>query len=220
MLKFYHAPFSRAFGVFWLLEELGVDYERVQIDIRADGGTDEDYRRIQPSKKVPAIEHDGVIVTERAAITLYLADAFPEAGLAPAIGDPMRPAYLTWNVYSDSVFDPVLCAHAHGLKYGNNDYPFGLFDDMMANLDRHLSRNEYAAGSRFTAADTQLGAAMSYTMNVMKLLPERPAFKAYTDRIEARPAFQATSKRDYELAMTVPTLRKQFAEAGAGNAPQ
>jgi glutathione S-transferase len=217
MLKFYHAPFSRAFGVFWLLEELGVEYERVPVDIRADGGTDENYRRIQPSKKVPAIEHNGTIVTERAAITIYLADTFPEAGLAPAIGDPMRPTYLIWNVYSDSVFDPVLCARAHGLQYENNDYPFGLFDDMIANLERHLSQNEFAAGDRFTAADTQLGASICYTMNVMKLLPERPAFKEYAERIEARPAYQAVSKRDYELAMAMPFFQKQFGGTTAGH---
>ncbi len=211
MLKFYHAPFSRALGVFWLLEELGVEYERVGVDIRADGGTPEEYRQIQPSKKVPAIEHDGMVVTERAAITIYLADAFPEAGLAPALGDPMRPAYLTWNVYSDSVFDPVLCARAHGLEYANNDYPFGLFDDMVDNVERHLTRNKYAAGDRFTAADTQLGAGIIYTMKVMKLLPERQAFVDYAARLEERPAYQAVSKRDYELAMENPVLREQFA---------
>lgn len=215
MLKFYHAPFSRAFGVFWLLEELGVDYERVDVDIRAEGGPPEDYRRIQPSKKVPAIDHDGAVVTERAAITIYLGDAFPEAGLAPAIGDPARPTYLTWSVYSDSVFDPVLCAKAHGLIYINNDYPFGLFDDMVANVERHLTENEFAAGDRFTAADTQLGTAINYTMNNLKLLPERPAFKNYAARMEARPAYQKVSQRDYELAMAQPFFQKQFGgEAG------
>ncbi|MBO6719825.1 MAG: glutathione S-transferase family protein [Rhizobiaceae bacterium] len=215
MLKFYHAPFSRAFGVFWLLEELGVDFDRVQIDIRADGGTDETYRKIQPNKKVPAIEHNGVVITERAAITIYLADTFPEAGLAPAIDDPMRSAYLTWNVFSDSVFDPVLCAKAHGLSYVSNDYPFGLYEDMVANVERHLNENDYAAGDRFTAADTQLGAAVIYTMD-FKLLPERPAFKRYAERLEARPAYQKTSKRDYELAMALPFFQEQAAGENAG----
>jgi glutathione S-transferase len=217
MIKFYHAPFSRAFGVFWLLEELGIDYEMVHVDIRAEGGPPEDYRAIQPNRKVPAIEHDGVVVTERAAITIYLGDAFPEAGLAPAIDDPMRPAYLTWNVYSDSVFDPVLCAKAHGLKYIGNDYPFGLYEDMVANVERHLSENEYAAGDRFTAADTQLGAAVIYTMNNLKLLPERPAFKEYAARLEARPAYQRVSQRDYEMAMALPFFQKMFAQQDAAN---
>lgn len=213
MLKFYHAPFSRAFGVFWLLEELGVEYERVHVDIRADGGPPEGYRLIQPSKKVPAIEHDGIVVTERAAITTYLADAFPEAGLAPAIGAPERGPYLSWNVYADSVFDPVLCARAHGLSYTNNDYPFGLFDDMVANVERHLTSSRYAAGDRFTAADTQLGSAIAYTMNVLNLLPERSVFRDYVGRIEERPAHRRVKQRDYEMAMSLPYFQKQFGRA-------
>ena len=214
MLKFYHAPFSRAFGVFWLLEELGEDYQRIEIDLRGEGGVPEDYRKIQPSKKVPAIEHDGTVITERAAITIYLADTFTKAGLAPAIGDPTRAAYLTWNVYCDSVFDPVLCAKAHGLQYANNDYPFGLFDDMVANVERHLSANEFAAGDRFTAADTHLGSSIGYTMNVLKLLPERPIFKDYVARVEARPAFQRVSKLDYELGMALPSFQNQSGANG------
>ena len=95
MLKFYCTPWSRASGVFWLLEELGQPYQIELVDIRAPGGVAESYREIQPNKKVPAIDHDGTVVTERAAICIYLADAFPQAGLAPAIGDIRRSAYLT-----------------------------------------------------------------------------------------------------------------------------
>ncbi|GIL03405.1 MAG: glutathione S-transferase [Alphaproteobacteria bacterium] len=211
MLKFYYAPFSRAFGAFWLLEELGVEYEIVHIDIRVAGGPSEEYRRIQPSKKVPAIEHDGTVVTERAAITTYLADAFPDAGLAPDVGSAARGPYLTWNVYCDSVLDPVLCARAHGLTYANNDYPFGLFDDMVANVERHLSANRYVAGDRFTAADTQLGSAIVHTMRSLKLLPERQAFREYAERMEARQAYQRASRRDYEMAMTLPFFQERFA---------
>ena len=205
MLKFYHAPFTRALGVFWLLEELGVDYQRVAIDIRGDGAP-EDYRKVQPNKKVPAIEHDGTVITERAAITLYLAETFTEAGLAPAVGDPARAAYLTWTIYNDAVIDPALCAKAHGLDYVGNDYPFGLYEDMFANLERHLSANDFAAGDRFTAADTQLGTSIMVTMNTMKILPERPAFKAYVERLQDRPAYQRVSKLDYEMAMALPPL--------------
>ena len=90
MLTFYHAPGTRSGAVRWLLEELQVPYELTIVDIRAQGGAPEEYRRIQPSKKVPAIVHDGVAVHERAAIFAYLCDAFPNAGLAPPIGDPRR----------------------------------------------------------------------------------------------------------------------------------
>jgi glutathione S-transferase len=209
MLKFYHAPWSRGSGVLWLLEELGVGYELVHIDIRAEGGVPEDYRAIQPNKKVPAIDHDGVIVTERAAITTYLADAFPESGLAPAIGDPMRGPYLTALVYCDSVFDPCVAAHAHGLTYKSNSYSFGLFNDMVAYVERRLTENSFAAGDRFTAADTQLASAIGYTMNAMKVLPERAAFKTYLERVGDRPAWKRAQAKDYTLAQTVPAWGKK-----------
>jgi glutathione S-transferase len=204
MLKFYHAPWSRSSGVLWLLEELGVDYELVHIDIRAEGGVPEEYRKIQPNKKVPAIEHDGTVITERAAITTYLADAFPDAGLAPPVGDPMRGPYLTALVYCDAVFDPCIAGRAHGLSYQSNDYSFGLFDDMVAYMERRLTENDFAAGGRFTAADIQLASGIGYTMDQLKKLPEKPAFRAYLDRAKDRPAYRRAQARDYELAKTVP----------------
>lgn len=207
MLKFYHAPWSRSSGVLWLIEELGVDYELVHIDIRAEGGAPEDYRLIQPNKKVPAIEHDGVVVTERPAITIYLADAFPQAGLAPAIGDPDRGPYLSMLVYCAAVLDPAITAKAYGLVYESNDYAFGLFDDMVAYLERVLSERPYAAGDRFTAADVQLASSIGYTMNMLKLLPERPAFVDYLARVGERPAWLRAQEKDAALAATVPALQ-------------
>lgn len=208
MLKFYYAPWSRASGVLWLLEELGNDYELIHIDIRAPGGVPESYRAIQPNKKVPAIEHDGVVITERSAITIYLGDAFPEARLAPAIGMPERGPYLTANIYVDSVVDPCVAARAHGLSYKSNDYSFGLFDDMVSYLERQLTARPYAAGHGFTAADTQLASAISFTMNNLKTLPAKRVFKDYLARVEERPAYQRAQKKDYEAAQTVPALRK------------
>jgi len=210
MLKFYHAPWSRASGVLWLLEELGVEHEMELVDIRGDGGAPEAYRKIQPNKKVPAIVHDGVTITERAAITTYLADTFPEAGLAPPIGDKTRGPYLTINVYCDAVLDPCIAGRAHGLAYESNDYSFGLFDDMVGYLERVLSERPYAAGDRFTAADTQLGSAVHYTMEMLKILPERKAFKDYVARIADRPAYQRAQKKDYDMAMQIPFFREQF----------
>ncbi|MBX3574972.1 MAG: glutathione S-transferase family protein [Mesorhizobium sp.] len=210
MLKFYHAPWSRASGTLWLLEELGVDYQLELVDIRMEGGLPETYRRIQPNKKVPAIEHDGVIITERAAISTYLAEAFPQAGLAPAIGDKDRGPYLTMLVYCDSVFDPCVSARAHGLTYASNDYSFGVFDDMVAYVDRILSERIYAAGDRFTAADTQLASAVHFTMHILKVLPEKPSFLRYLERIAERPAYQRAQAKDMDMARTVPAFASRF----------
>lgn len=206
MLKFYHAPWSRSSGVLWLLEELGQPYETEIVDIRAEGGVPESYRAIQPNKKVPAIVHDGTVVTERAAISIYLADAFPEARLAPPVGDTARATYLTWLVYCDAVLDPAVSARAHGLSYAGNDYSFGTFDDMVANVERHLERNAFAAGDRFSAADTQLASSIAFTMNVMKVLPQRPAFAAYLGRTLEREVCKRAQAKDFEMAKRFPAL--------------
>jgi glutathione S-transferase len=203
MLKFYCAPWSRASGVFWLLEELGEPYEIEIVDIRAPGGVPESYRAIQPNKKVPAIDHDGTIVTERAAICVYLADAFPSAGLAPAIGDKRRAAYLTRLVYCDSVFDPAIAARAQGWQYVANNFSFGLFEDMVANVERLLSKQPYAVGDSFTAADTQLAGGINFTMNILKVLPALPVFTDYVARATDRPAYRRYVAKEAELAQRV-----------------
>ncbi len=200
MITFYHAPWSRASSVHWLLEELGVPFEFSPVDIRASEGVPEAYRSIQPNKKVPAIDHDGTVVTERAAITIYLADTFAEAGLAPASGDSARARYLTWLVYCDSVLDPVVAAKAHGVEFMGPRYSYGSFPEMVANLEKALSTQPYIVGGRFTAADVQIGSGIHYATNVLRVLPENPVFAAYLDRLAARPAFQRYSRREYEMA--------------------
>ena len=207
MLKFYHAPWSRSSNVLWLMEELGVPYEIELVDIRAD--VPDSYRAIQPNKKVPAISHDGVIVTERAAISIYLADAFPQANLAPKIGDKDRAAYLTWLVYADAVFDPAVAVHTLKLEYPPSGVSFGSYDDLVANLERRLSQSEFIAGDRFTAADVQVAGSMGYVMQ-QKWLPERPAFTAYLARTTARPAAKRADEKDKEMAKSVPAFAEMF----------
>ncbi|WP_044559090.1 glutathione S-transferase family protein [Azospirillum sp. B4] len=190
MLTFFHCPSTRSSSIHYLLEELGVPYETEIVDIRAQGGVPESYRAIQPHKKVPAIRHNGIVVTERAAITIYLADAFPEAGLAPALDDPRRGPYLTSLVYNDAVIDPGLVAHMNKWPFDGRGAAFGTFEDMVAHLERVLGAQDYAAGDRFTAADTQWGVMMYWALDVMGLFKDKPVFRAYLDRLAQRPAFQ------------------------------
>lgn len=190
MLTFYHSPMSRSASIYWLLEELEVPFEIEVVDIRAEGGAPESYRKIQPHKKVPSIVHDGVVVTERAAIAAYLADAFPAAGLAPPIGDPRRGPYLSWLVYADAVVDPGITARMQGWTYPKLIVSFGAFEDTVRRLDQALSASPYIAGDAFTAADTQIGSAIHYGMNIAKALPELPSFRTYLGRVAERPGFQ------------------------------
>ncbi len=209
MLKFYHAPWSRSSNVLWLIEELVVDYQLEHVDIRQQGGVPESYRRIQPNKKVPAIEHDGVVITERAAITAYLCDAFAQAGLAPGIGDTDRGPYLSWLVYADAVFDPAVAAHAQKWCYEPNSFSFGAHADMVANLERRLSGSTYIAGERFTGADVQMAGNIAYAMG-QKWLPGKKVFADYLARTTTRPAALRAHERDKALAMTVPAFAEML----------
>jgi len=211
ILLHYH-PWSRAAGVRWLLEELEVPYDVHFVDFNAPGGVDEAYRSIHPHKKVPAVEIDGQVLTERAALTIDLADRFPKAGLAPAVGDPLRSSYLYMLVYCDSVFDPCVAARAHGLTYASNDYSFGTFDDMIKNVQARLGAQPYAAGDRFTAADTQLASSLSFTMNQLQVVPRLPEFEAYLARIAERPAYVRAQRLDLELMQSLGRLPASAAQ--------
>jgi glutathione S-transferase len=199
-LEFYHAPGTRSGSVRWLLEELGVPYELRLVDLRPAGGAPEAYRAIQPHKKVPAITHDGVAIHERAAIFTYLCDAFPDAGLAPPIGDPRRGPYLSWLVYNDAVIDPVLAAKLNGWAYEKNVVSFGAFDDMTAHVEATLSRTPYLTGDRFTAADLLVAGGLNFAARDMQAIPETPALIRFLDRVIGRPTFARYLAADRALA--------------------
>jgi glutathione S-transferase len=203
-LIFHHAPGTRSGSVRWLLEELGVRYEMRIVDIRADGGAPEAYRDIQPNKKVPAVEHDGVAVHERAAIFTYLCDAFPAAGLAPPIGDARRGPYLSWLVYSDAVIDPVIAAKMGGWAYDKMGVSFGAFDDTVQALESTLSRTPYLTGDSFTAADLLVCGGINFAVRVMKHIPETPALGAFINRCVGRPSFARYLAADRALQARQP----------------
>src|SRR3712207_5259004 len=111
-LVFFHAPNTRSTGARILLEELGAPHELRVLNMKAGEQRNAAYLAVNPLGKVPAIVHDGALVTEQGAIFIYLADLFPEAGLAPAIGDPLRGPYLRWLVYYGSCFEPAMVDRA------------------------------------------------------------------------------------------------------------
>jgi len=189
-LKFFFAPNSRAMSILWLLEELGVPYDTEIVDINGEGGAPERYRAIQPHKKVPAIQHEGAVITERAAISIYLTERFPEAHLAPPVGDPKRGPFLSWMVYVDAVVDPALSAKGLGFQYTKRSTSYGSFDDMLAHVERTLTAQPYALGDAFSAVDTQLGTAIYWALELAKVFPDKPVFRDYLKRLAARPAFQ------------------------------
>lgn len=201
-ILFHYHPMSRAAGVRWLLEELGVKYDINLVDPRAPGGLPEAYRAVHPHKKVPALEIDGQIVTERAAITIYLADRFSLGDLAPALDDPQRATYLKMLVYSDSVFDPSVALHFRKIEHKPSEYSFGGYEDTIRFLKSHFAANPFAAGSKFTAADTQLASSLGFTIFHLQAVPQEPEFMAYLARCADRPAHLRAQQLDAELLQT------------------
>ena len=199
-LIFFHAPNSRSGGTRALLEELGADYELHVLNLKAGTQRQPEYLAVNPMGKVPAILHRGALVTEQPAVFLYLADLFPEKGLAPAIGDPLRGPYLRWMVYYGSCFEPALVDKSMQREAAApSTCPYGDFDTMLKTLTDQLAQGPYLLGERFTAADVLWGGALNWT-TMFKLVPETPVIRAYIDRVISRPAMQRAAAADAALA--------------------
>ena len=196
MLTLFHAPRSRSSRILFLMEELGEPYELVRVDIRrADGSGAADPRNPHPDRKAPALIHDGLLVTESAAICLYLTDAFPGAELGPQVGDPLRGAYLTWLSYFPGVIEPLFVAKATGWdSFNPRQAAWGEFDAMAARImDGVRQPGGYVLGEKFSTVDAMMASALMFAD---RLLPPDPAIDEYRQRIMARPAFQRAMAKD------------------------
>jgi glutathione S-transferase len=197
---FYHSPNSRSGGTLALLEELEADYELRVLDFGRNEQRSPDYLGVNPMGKVPAIVHDGALVTEQPAVYIYLADLFPAKGLAPPPGDPLRGPYLRWLVFYGSSFEPAMVDR--GMKrepVPPSTCPYGDFDTMLGTLLAQLGQGPYILGERFTAADVLWGNALHW-MTLFKLLPELPVVSAYVERVMNRPAIVRAKEKDAALA--------------------
>jgi len=199
-VTFFHSPNSRSRGTHILLEELGADYDLQLLNIKTGEQREAAYLAVNPMGKVPAIVHDGALVTEQGAVSIYLADLYPEAGLTPAIGDPLRGPYLRWLVFYGSSFEPALIDKAMKREPAPpSTSPYGTYDTMLKTLTEQLEKGPYLLGDRFTAADVLWGSALTWT-TMFKLVPELPVIKAYIDRFAERPVVQRVRAKDAELA--------------------
>lgn len=199
-VTFFHAPRSRSTGTLTLLEELGAPYELRAINMKAGEQRQPAYLAVNPLGKVPAIRHRGALVTEQVAISLYLCDLFPDAGLAPAIDDVRRGPYLRWMVYYAACYEPALVDKAMKREPAPlATSPYGDFDAMLDTLLAQLAPGPYLLGDTLTAADLLWGVALNWG-TMFKLLPESPAIAAYVARITGRPSFARAAAIDQRLA--------------------
>ena len=199
-LRLHHAAPSRSSTVLWMLEELGEPYDLDVLDLKAQQQLTPSYLAINPMGKVPALEHDGQLITEVGAICLYLADAFPEAGLAPAIGDPLRGPYVRWMMFQGNCFEPAIIDRALKRDEGGNRAmsPYGNFDTTVDVVAKAI-KGPWFLGDKFTALDVYFGSAIRWTTQ-FGLLPSRPQFASYIARLSERPAAKRAMARDAALA--------------------
>ncbi|RDI59808.1 glutathione S-transferase family protein [Microvirga subterranea] len=200
-IVFYTHPMSRGRVVRWMLEELGQPY-RTEVLGYGTSMKDPAYLAINPMGKVPAIVHGDTVVTEGAAICAYLADAFPDAGLAPPPRDPRRGPYYRWMFFSAGPLEAALTNRSLGFEIPaerKRMMGYGSVEDAVNTMEHAVSQSEYIAGDRFTAADVYVGSHIGWGM-MFGSLEKRPAFESYWSRISNRPAAIRAREIDDALA--------------------
>jgi len=204
-LVFYTNPMSRGRIVRWMLEEIGVPY-RTEILGYEDQMKAPAYLAINPMGKVPAIRHGDTVVTEGGAICAYLADAFPEASLAPKPGDRARGPYFRWMFFAAGPVEAAVTDKMLGAvipKERERAVGYGSFADVMNALEIAVGKSEYVAGDKFTAADVYFGSQIGWGVQ-FGTLGKRPAFEPYWTRISSRPAAVRAREIDDALIAAQP----------------
>ncbi|MBS0432653.1 MAG: glutathione S-transferase family protein [Proteobacteria bacterium] len=200
LVTFFHAPYSRSAATRALFEELGVPCDLVSLDLQRHEQRSPEYLAINPMGKVPAIRHEGTLVTEQPAILLYLADLYPEKKLAPPIGDALRGAYLRWMVFYGSCFEPAMMDHSfQRAPAPQTQNGYGSYEEVMDVVAAQLEPGPWLLGDRFTAADVLWGGAINFGL-MRKMLPDWPVFRAYAERVQSRPAIRRAFALDQALA--------------------
>lgn len=197
-LIFYTNPMSRGQIVRWMLEEVGVPYEPRVLDY---GTTMKDpaYLAVNPMGKVPAIVHGDKVVTECAAICAYLADAFPDAGLAPAPAD--RADYYRWLFFASGPVEQAITAKHFGVEPDADQQRSAGFGSLSAALDAletAVADKAFVAGDRFTAADVYVGSQIDWGLQ-FGTIASRPAFEAYVAPLRERAAYRRAKDIDNAL---------------------
>jgi glutathione S-transferase len=195
-LTFYTNPQSRGRITRWMLEEVGVPYDTVILGYDAGGMKADSYRAINPMMKVPAIVHDDKVVTEGAAICAYLAEAFPDAGLAPTADE--RADYYRWLFFAAGPLEAAVTDRSMGVEPNDQQQRmagYGNFGLTASVLEEAVARHPYIAGDRFTAADVYVGSGVSWYTQ-FGLIEKTPVFTEYLDRILTRPAYKRAAELD------------------------
>jgi glutathione S-transferase len=197
MLKLYHSAQSRSVRPRWLLEEIGAPYELVRVDLAKQENKTPQYKQIHPHGVVPALVDGDLTLMESGAICAYLADKFPAARLAPAVGTPERARYYQWMFYTIGTLEPPLLqvflntvslpeAQRSAAAAADGRAKFGESADV---IGRNLGDKPFLLGDQFSAADVMVGSTVVWAQ-LLGLLNDWPLLLDYANRLSARPAFQ------------------------------
>ncbi|MBS9720703.1 glutathione S-transferase family protein [Tianweitania sp. BSSL-BM11] len=197
-ITFYTHPMSRGRIIRWMLEEVGQPYD-TEILGYGNSMKDDSYLAVNPMGKVPAIVHDGKVVTECAAICAYLADAFPDTKLAPAPSD--RADYYRWIFFAAGPLEAAITNCSLGVQVPEDKrgmVGYGSFEDAVNTLETAVSGKQYIAGNSFTAADLYVGSHIAFGL-MFGSLEKRPAFLSYINSLQERPAYKRAAEIDDAL---------------------
>jgi len=194
-LVLYHHPFSRAATVIWMLEEVGVDYELRFVDLLAGGHKAPELLALNPMGKLPILTDDDQVVTEVAAIGLYLADRYASGRLAPKLDDPKRGTYLRWSFFAPSVIEPGAIAKQNNWEAKPSQVGWGTHESMVQALEAAIGDRQFLLGDTFSMADIIFGGTLRYMLR-FKMLDPRPTLTGYVERLSSRPAAQRADARN------------------------
>jgi glutathione S-transferase len=198
-LVLYTNPMSRGRIGRWMLEEVGRPYKAEIVEFARM--TSPEYLATNPMGKVPALRHGETLVTEAAAICAYLADVFPEAGLAPPPGSRLRGPYYRWLFFAAGPIEAANTDKALGVTVTPQHMRmvgYGTQERTLAALEDQLKLSEYIAGERFTAADVYVGSQLGFGV-MFGTIDKRPAFERYWRLVSARPAALRAREIDDKL---------------------
>jgi len=185
----YHMPQSRGATTLWMNEELGQVCDIKLLNLKAGEQKQPDYLKLNPMGKVPALSHDGAVVTEAAAICAYLADAFPDAGLAPATTDPLRGVYYRWMCFAPSCIEPMMLDKlSKATRENSGATGHGTEESVLSAIKSALVNGPFILGETFSAADVVFGSTLNFAIMFGAIANEDP-YKSYVERLRERPAF-------------------------------
>jgi len=187
-LTLHHHPFTRAAGVLWMLEEVGCEYALEHLDIMKGVQKQPAFKKLNPMGKIPTLVDDDVVVTEAAAIALYLGDRYALGRLAPKPDAPERGTYLRWSFYAPSVIEPGCLAKAASWEFKPGQAGWGSYEEMLDTISEAVGEGPWLLGEQFTMADVVFGGTLRW-MTMFGMLDKRPEYMAYVERLQERPAY-------------------------------